>query len=182
MPNRHRACYSGRLSCPSDRMAELDGQSPREHATVAIVGGGPCGLTAALLLGQAGIDFILLERRDFTSRFPRAHLLNVRTMEIFHDVGVADDIYARSPPEDRWHRVCWYTSLAGPTALHGTKIGEVHAWGGGPDRRALRASESAAVREPTAASTRHAAVEAPRCSQPRLRPRSTRGCRPCARR
>jgi 2,4-dichlorophenol 6-monooxygenase len=30
--------------------------------------------------------------------------------------------------------VCWYTSLAGPSNVHGRKIGEVHAWGGGADR------------------------------------------------
>ncbi len=98
------------------------------------MGGGPCGLTTALLLERAGIDFLLLERRDFTAHFPRAHLLNVRTMEIFHDLGVADDIYARSPPEDRWHRVAWYTSLGETGAARRRKIGQLHAWGGGPDR------------------------------------------------
>ena len=105
-----------------------------EEVTVLIVGGGPAGLSSALLLEQAGIDALVLERRDFTARLPRAHLLNVRTMEIFHDLGVADEIYAQSPSDDSWHRVCWYTSFAGPGPARGRKIGQVHAWGGGPDR------------------------------------------------
>ncbi|UZX02871.1 aromatic ring hydroxylase [Arthrobacter sp. CDRTa11] len=100
---------------------------------VLIVGGGPAGLTMALELARRGITGMLIERRDFTSHFPRAHLLNVRTMETFADVGVADDIYAQSPPEDQWHRAAWYTSLAGPTPLHGQRIGYVDAWGGGGD-------------------------------------------------
>ncbi len=130
----------------------------REQVTVLIVGGGPCGLTSALLLERAGIDFVLLERRDFTARVPRAHLLNVRTMEIFHDVGVADDIYAQCPPEDRWHRVCWYTSLAGPSEVHGREIGECPRMGWRPGPRPLRAREPAFVRQPAADPTRCAAV------------------------
>ncbi len=100
---------------------------------VLIIGGGPAGLTTALELARRGIDGLLVERRDFNTHFPRAHLLNVRTMETFADVGVADQIYAESPPEDCWHKCAWYTSLAGPTPLHGRKIGEVPAWGGGSD-------------------------------------------------
>jgi 2,4-dichlorophenol 6-monooxygenase len=100
---------------------------------VLIVGGGPSGLTAALSLHQRGIEPLLIERRDFTQRYPRAHLLNVRTMEVFHDLGVAGDIYAAAAPEGGWNRVAWYTSLAGPTPLHGRKVGHISAWGGGAD-------------------------------------------------
>ncbi|MFI9388046.1 FAD-dependent monooxygenase [Kutzneria sp. NPDC052558] len=105
-----------------------------EETPVLIVGGGPAGLTTALELARRGIDGIVIDRRGFTSHFPRAHLLNVRTMETFHDVGIADQIYAEGPPEHEWHRVAWYTSLAGPTPLHGRRIGALPAWGGGADR------------------------------------------------
>lgn len=111
----------------------LDPSAWPEEIPVLIVGGGPVGLSGAILLAQRGIDVLLIERRSFEARFPRAHLLNVRTMEVFHEMGVADDIYALAPPDDRWRKVVWYTSVAGPTPQHGLKIGAVPAWGGGPD-------------------------------------------------
>lgn len=109
-----------------DRDADLD-------VPVLIIGGGPAGLTTALELARRGVGGLLIERRSLTSHFPRAHLLNVRTMETLDDVGVAEQVYGESPPEDRWHKCAWYTSLAGPTPMHGRKIGEVSAWGGGAD-------------------------------------------------
>lgn len=104
-----------------------------EEVAILVVGGGPAGLSAAILLAQHGIDALLVERRATPSNLPRAHLLNQRTMEIFHDMGVADDVYELSPPEDRWHQVTWRTSLGGDTPLHGMEIGHRPAWGGGED-------------------------------------------------
>jgi 2,4-dichlorophenol 6-monooxygenase len=111
-----------------------------QQVPVLIVGGGPAGLSAALLLARHGVEVLLVERRGFRSHYPRAHLLNVRTMEIFHEMGVAEDIYAQAPDDDRWRKVVWYTSLSGSTPLHGLKLGEVPAWGGGPD--AVRYAEA----------------------------------------
>jgi 2,4-dichlorophenol 6-monooxygenase len=121
---------------PVSRPALLPPLAPDEwpeQVPVLIAGGGPAGLSAALLLAQRGIEVLLIERRGLDWRYPRAHLLNVRTMEIFQEMGVAEDIYALAPADDRWRKVVWYTSVAGPTPLHGLKLGEVPAWGGGPD-------------------------------------------------
>lgn len=105
---------------------------------VLIVGGGPAGLTTALELHRRGIRGALIDRRGFTNRFPRAHLLNVRTMETFADIGVAEEVYAMSPPEDQWHRVAWYTTLAGKRPGRGLRLGHLDAWGGGTDLGAYR--------------------------------------------
>lgn len=114
-------------------LPELGDDDWPESVPVLIVGGGPVGLSCAVMLAQAGVEVLLVERRDFDFRFPRAHLLNIRTMEVFHEMGVADDVYALGPDHERWRKVVWYTSIAGPTELHDLKIGEVQAWGGGDD-------------------------------------------------
>lgn len=130
------------MSAPPSRAPSAGGDL---EVPVLVVGGGPAGLTAALELARRGVEGLLVEKRGFDGHFPRAHLLNVRTMETFADVGVADQVYAESPPEDRWHKCAWYTSLAGPTPLHGCKIGEVPAWGGGADAGRYAAARKSVV-------------------------------------
>jgi 2-polyprenyl-6-methoxyphenol hydroxylase-like FAD-dependent oxidoreductase len=63
---------------------------------VLIVGGGPVGLTARVLLQRWGVTTLLVEKRRELSPFPRSRLVNTRTMEIFRQIGLADQVAARA--------------------------------------------------------------------------------------
>jgi len=83
-------------------------------AGVLVVGGGPTGLMASLLLEQQGISTRVVERRPGPRRAPAAHVVNARTLEICRAAGIdmqaAADASAR--PEDAgW--VYWVMRLGG---------------------------------------------------------------------
>ncbi|MGI3198129.1 FAD-dependent monooxygenase [Streptomyces sp. GLT-R25] len=59
---------------------------------VLIVGGGPVGLTARALLERWGVRVSLVEKHGELSPFPRSRLVNVRSMEIYRGLGLADEI------------------------------------------------------------------------------------------
>ncbi|MFI6279365.1 FAD-dependent monooxygenase [Streptomyces sp. NPDC050988] len=61
---------------------------------VLIVGGGPVGLTARALLERWGVRVSLVEKYGELSPFPRSRLVNVRSMEIYRGLGLADGITA----------------------------------------------------------------------------------------
>ena len=77
---------------------------------VAIVGGGPVGLTLALLLSKLGVRSTVLERLPAPSVHPQAHFINVRSMEVFRSLvdregrSVADAITRLARPRDEWSR------------------------------------------------------------------------------
>ncbi len=50
---------------------------------MVVAGAGPTGLTTALLLAQYGVPSVVLERARRLTDHPQAHLLNMRTMEVF---------------------------------------------------------------------------------------------------
>jgi p-hydroxybenzoate 3-monooxygenase len=59
---------------------------------VGIVGAGPAGLTLSLLLARHGIESVILEARDraYVEQRVRAGLLEQNTVDVLHDLGVAD--------------------------------------------------------------------------------------------
>lgn len=57
---------------------------------VAIVGYGPAGATLAHLLGQCGLDVIVLERETAAYHLPRAVHFDAEVMRVFQWVGIAD--------------------------------------------------------------------------------------------
>ena len=114
------------------RLAAL-GDAASIEVPVLIVGGGAAGLASSLLLSRLGVETLLVERRPASSELPKAHILNQRTMEIFDVVGLADEVYEKGSSLEAMGRVAWYTSLAGPTPLHGRELAWRDAWGGGAD-------------------------------------------------
>src|SRR5579872_961058 len=59
---------------------------------VLIVGGGPTGLMASILLGRFGVPNLLVEKHSSTSLFPKATRLNTRTMEILRVLGIEPEV------------------------------------------------------------------------------------------
>ena len=53
-----------------------------ERFPVLIAGGGPVGLSTAILLARHGIRCLLVERKASTTNHPKARAINVRTMEL----------------------------------------------------------------------------------------------------
>lgn len=83
--------------------------------SVVIIGAGPTGCTAALLLAKLGIPCTLIERRNSPSSHPAAHVINARTLEVWAqiDPALAEEMFAASPSLDEATDIHWRTSLTG---------------------------------------------------------------------
>ncbi len=104
---------------------------PSVDVPVLIVGGGGAGLTASMLLSQLGVQTLLVSALPTTSVLPKAHVLNQRAMEIFTDVGVASEIYARGTPPEHMRYSAYYVGFTGPDPAFGRQIGRMESWGAG---------------------------------------------------
>ncbi|MFF7475773.1 FAD-dependent monooxygenase [Streptomyces sp. NPDC008092] len=97
---------------------------------VVVVGSGPAGSAAALLLSTLGVDNIMITKYRWTANTPRAHITNQRAMEVFRDAGIEDQVLADATDHALVGDTVFCTSIAGE------EIGRIHTWGTRPDREA----------------------------------------------
>jgi putative polyketide hydroxylase len=80
---------------------------------VLIVGGGPVGLTASILLSQLNVHSLLVERHPGTAILPKARGINARSMEMYRQLGIEQAIRDAGLPIERTGFIVWTESLAG---------------------------------------------------------------------
>ena len=116
LPRRHlRPRQAGRAR--NGQAEKLSWSSSAEEAMedvpVLIVGGGPVGLTASILLSQAGVRSLLVERHPGTAIHPKARGINARSMEMYRQCGVEAAIRKAGLPPERAGFIVWARTLAG---------------------------------------------------------------------
>jgi 2,4-dichlorophenol 6-monooxygenase len=97
---------------------------------VLIVGSGPAGSTAALLLSTYGIRNILVTKYRWLAEAPRAHITNQRAMEVFRDMAVEEDVKRLAVRQD------WMGNTVFCSSIAGEELGRIRAWGTHPQRLA----------------------------------------------
>ncbi|WP_256837732.1 FAD-dependent oxidoreductase [Ornithinimicrobium faecis] len=103
-------------------------QADLVETDVVIVGSGPAGASAALFLSTLGVSNIMVTKYRWTANTPRAHITNQRSMEIFRDMGIEDQVLADATPHHLMGDTVFCTSIAGD------ELGRIQTWGTSPER------------------------------------------------
>ncbi|MFI9583663.1 FAD-dependent monooxygenase [Streptomyces sp. NPDC052236] len=80
---------------------------------VLVVGAGPVGMVAALVLARHGVACTLADQGFTTSDHPKLDYVNSRSMEFFRQLGIADDVRSAGVGPEHPADVIWSTGLAG---------------------------------------------------------------------
>ena len=104
-------------------------ERPLATTHVLIIGSGPAGACGGAVPVHAGRRQHHDHQVPLDREQPRAHITNQRTMEIFRDVGVEDQVLAEATPHELMGDTVFCTSIAGE------EIGRILTWGTHPARR-----------------------------------------------
>jgi 2-polyprenyl-6-methoxyphenol hydroxylase-like FAD-dependent oxidoreductase len=70
---------------------------------VLIVGAGPTGLSLANLLARMGVSFLLIDKKEGPSRSSKAFAIHARSLEIFDQLGIAQQAIAQGSIDNTVH-------------------------------------------------------------------------------
>ena len=76
------------------RMADV----PATGTDVLVVGAGPTGLMAGLVLTRRGVPVVVVDQKAGPTRESRALAVQARTMEIYDQLGLADEVLTGAYP------------------------------------------------------------------------------------
>jgi 2-polyprenyl-6-methoxyphenol hydroxylase-like FAD-dependent oxidoreductase len=76
------------------RMTDL----PTTGTDVLVVGAGPTGLMAGLVLTRRGVPVVVVDQKEGPTRESRALAVQARTMEIYDQLGLADQVLTGAYP------------------------------------------------------------------------------------
>jgi len=105
-------------------------EKARYETDVLIVGSGPAGSTTSALLSKYGIKNMVVTKYGWLANSPRAHITNQRTMEVFRDLGIEEEVIEKAVPQELMGNNVFCTSLAGE------ELGRLYSWGNHPNRMA----------------------------------------------